>query len=74
MSEVDTYDVTEQNSVRAETLLKASCYSYSHSMYNTAMVPSNRRRAGREYVVLSADFCFPHASPSFEVEFISFSQ
>lgn len=69
-SEIDTHDVTEQNSVTAETLLKANCYPYSHSMYKTATVPSNRRRAGRECLVLSADFCFPHASPAFQVEFV----
>lgn len=70
MFKIDTHDVTEENSVTVETLLKANCYPYSHSMYETATVPSRRRRTSRECLVLSADFCFPDASPAFQVEFV----
>lgn len=31
-------------------------------------VPSNRRRAGRECLVLTAGFCFPHASPALKLK------
>lgn len=34
-------------------------------------VPSNRRRAGRECLVLFAGFWFPHASPAFKLKFVS---
>lgn len=68
MSEINIHDVTEQNSITMETLLKAGCYPYSHSMYKTATVSSNGRRAGKECLVLSGDFCFPHASPAFQIE------
>lgn len=69
MSEINTHDVTERNSMTVETVMMADCYAYIHLMYKKATMPSNRRRAGRECLVLSANYCFPRAYSAFQVEF-----